>query len=159
MKVVICYWLEFGKTLPECFSCHQAKVTTEAFSMKHYKLKLVTNNHHSLRASCLTLEIKEFRCYEANIKENEKAGSFRESNPARIPLAWAASALPLSYDSRTTTNPHNPLYVLHRWYWMPQTLSMCHQNSVRGQPENSLHLERTHSEWFYSIVVSSIFAS
>ena len=29
------------------------------------------------------------------------------------PLAWAASVLPLSHDSRTTTNPHNSLYVLH----------------------------------------------
>ena len=34
-----------------------------------------------LRASCLTLEINEFRCYEAKIQENEKAGSHRESNP------------------------------------------------------------------------------
>ena len=30
----------------------------------------------------------------------------------RTPLAWAASALPLSHDSRTTTNPHNPLCVV-----------------------------------------------
>ena len=30
--------------------------------------------------------------------------------------------------------------------WKP--LSMCHQNSARGQPENSLHQERTHAEWF-----------
>ena len=28
-----------------------------------------------LRASCLTLEIKEFRCYEAKIEGSEKAGS------------------------------------------------------------------------------------
>ena len=64
----------------------------------------------------------------------------------RTPLAWAASALPLSHDSWTTTNPHNPLYILHGWYWMPQShtwqlLSMCHQNSVRVWPENSLHQE------------------
>ena len=32
----------------------------------------------------------------------------------RTPLAWAASVLPLSYDSRTT------LTTLHRWYSMPQ---------------------------------------
>ena len=61
-------------------------------------------------------------------------------------LAWAASALlPLSYNNQTTTSlasypgsspafwhgeepgykattsSHNPLYVLHRWYWMLQT--------------------------------------
>ena len=30
--------------------------------------------------------------------------------------ACAVSALPLSYNNQTTTNPHNPLYVLHRWY-------------------------------------------
>ena len=45
-------------------------------------------------------------------------------------------------NSRTTTSPHNPLYVQHRWYWMlqPHTwqpLSMCCQNSIRGWPENS----------------------
>ena len=41
-----------------------------------------------------------------------------------------ASSLMLSHDSQTTTNPHNPLYVLHRWYWMLQLqpLSMCRQN-------------------------------
>ena len=31
----------------------------------------------------------------------------------RTPLAWAASALPLSHNSRTTTNLHNPLCVLY----------------------------------------------
>ena len=71
----------------------------------------------------------------------------------RTPLAWAASALPLSHNSWTTTSPHNPLYVLHKWYWMPQShtwqpLSMCRQNSIRGRPANSLHQERTHAEWF-----------
>ena len=35
---------------------------------------------------------------------------------------------------------------LHTW----QPLSMCHQNSVRGQQENSLHQERTYVEWFFS---------
>ena len=53
--------------------------------------------------------------YEAKIEGSEKAGSHRESNPLGH-LACAASALPLSYDNRTTTSPHNPLYVLHRWY-------------------------------------------
>ena len=72
---------------------------------------------------------------------------------SRTPLGWAPSVLPLSHNSRTTTSPHNPLYVLHRWYWMPQShtwqpLNMCHQNSIRGRPENSLLQERTHAEWF-----------
>ena len=37
-----------------------------------------------LRASCLTLEIKEFRCYKAKIEESEKAGSCLESNPGHL---------------------------------------------------------------------------
>ena len=37
-----------------------------------------------LRASCLTLEINEFRCYEAKIEESEKVGSHRESNPGHL---------------------------------------------------------------------------
>ena len=57
------------------------------------------------------MKVKEkFRCYEAKIEESEKAGSHRESKPGH--LACAASALPLSYDNRTTTSTHNPLYVL-----------------------------------------------
>ena len=42
----------------------------------------------------------EFRFYEAKIEESEKAGSQWESNPGH--LACVASALPLSYDNRTT---------------------------------------------------------
>ena len=43
-----------------------------------------TKNVQVLRASCLTLEINEFRCYEAKIEESEKAGSCRESNPGHL---------------------------------------------------------------------------
>ena len=48
------------------------------------------------RVSCLTLE---FERYGMKIEESEKAGSH--------------------HDNQATTYPHNPLYVLHRWYWMP----------------------------------------
>ena len=44
--------------------------------------------------------------YEAKIEESEKAGSRWELNPGH--LTCVASALPLSYDNRTTANPHNP---------------------------------------------------
>ena len=49
----------------------------------------------------------EFRCYEVKIEEIEKGWQ----PPGVEHLAWAASALPLSYGNRTTTNPHNPPYV------------------------------------------------
>ena len=99
-------------------------------------------------ASCWN---KGFRCYEVKIEESKKASSCRESNPGH--LACAPSSLPLNYDNWTTISHHNPLYILHRWYWMPQLhtwmpLSMCHQNSIRGRPEIYLHQERTHAEWF-----------
>ena len=76
----------------------------------------------------------------------------------RTPLAWAATALPLSYNNWTTTNPHNLLYVLHRWDWMPQShtwqpLSMYRQNSVRGQPKNSLHLEKNPCWVIFSLYI------
>ena len=79
-------------------------------------------------------------CYEAKIIDESDKGWQPSGVEPRTPLAWAASALPLSYNNQTTTNPHNPRYVLHRWYWMPQShtrqpLSMCHQNFVRGWPE------------------------
>ena len=62
--------------------------------------------------------IKEFRLYEAKIGGSEKASSCWESNPGH--LAWA-----------TTTNPHNPLYVLYwrlkqevSWVWLPATTGL-----------------------------------
>ena len=63
--------------------------------------------------SCLMLEI-DFRCYEAKIEVSEKASSCWKSNPGYLPCT--ASGLPLNYNW-TTTSPHNPLYVLYRWYW------------------------------------------
>ena len=57
-----------------------------------------------LGTSCLKVEINEFRCYEARIEESEKGRQSLGVEP-RTPLAWAANALPLSHDSRTTTNP------------------------------------------------------
>ena len=102
----------------------------------------------------------------------ENRGKWKGRQPPSFepttPLAWAASALPLSYGNWTTTNPHNPLYVLHRWHRMPQShtwqpLSMCRQNSVRGQPENSLSGENpywvalSHTELFFLIL--SVFFS
>ena len=43
-----------------------------------------------LRASCLTLEIKEFRCYEAKIEESKKGW---QSNPGTSGLSrqWSAT--------------------------------------------------------------------
>ena len=72
----------------------------------------------------------------------KKAGSRWKLNPGHLPCA--ASALPLTYDSWTTTNPHNPLYILHRWYQSHtrQPLSVCSQKSVRDRLENSLLMER-----------------
>ena len=63
-------------------------------------------------------------------------GENRGKWKGRQPLAWAASALPLSHNNRTITSPHNLPYVLHRWYWIPQShtwqpFKMCSQNSVR----------------------------
>ena len=37
-----------------------------------------------LRASCLTPEIKKFRCYEAKIEESENASSDQELNPGHL---------------------------------------------------------------------------
>ena len=55
--------------------------------------------------------INEFECSEAKIEGSEKGRQLPEVEP-RTPLTWAPSALPLSLDSRTTTNPHNPLCIL-----------------------------------------------
>ena len=58
----------------------------------------------------------------------------------RTPLAWAASALPLSHDSWTINNPHNTLYVLHRWYWMP---SLTHLVAI----QHAVHIEDCEGWW------------
>ena len=82
----------------------------------HIHLNLIYSTmSYLLRVSCLKLEINEVRCYEAQIEESEKGRQPLGVEP-RTPLALAASTLPLIHDSRTTTNPHNPLCILHRWY-------------------------------------------
>ena len=53
-----------------------------------------------------------YLCYEAE-SEIDDIYSHRESNSGHV---WLE--LPLNHDSRTTTNPQNSLYVLHRWYWI-----------------------------------------
>ena len=42
-----------------------------------------------------------------------------ESWPSKLELlAWHSRVLPLSFGHRTTMSLHNPLCVLHRWYWI-----------------------------------------
>ena len=48
---------------------------------------------------------QEFRCYVAKIEESVKGRQPLGVEP-RTPLAWATSALPVSYGNRTITNPH-----------------------------------------------------
>ena len=84
----------------------------------------------------ILLAINEFRCYEAKIEESEKAGNHRELNPGHLWLELAA----LCHWAMTAETTTNPLYVWHRWYWMPQLHnwqplsmcchSMCRQNSI-----------------------------
>ena len=77
-----------------------------------------------------------------------KAGSHQESNTGHL---WLE--LPLSHNSRITTKPCNPLYVLHKWYWMPQShtwqpLHMCCQNSVNWKILSIGENPCWASEWF-----------
>ena len=50
----------------------------------HLFNSVLSNVLELLRASCLTLDIKEFKCNEAKIEEGEKAGSRQESNPGHL---------------------------------------------------------------------------
>ena len=116
-----------------------------------WRLKVVLQALLALHKVCLQKHLSDTNCASTRVSCVTLTAS--KLNPGHIWLAppvlcyWAT-------DSRTTTNPHNPLYILHRWYWMPQShtwqpLSMCRQNSVRGRPENSLRQERTHAECFF----------
>ena len=58
----------------------------------------------------------------------------------RTPLAWAASALPLSHDNRTTTSPHNPAQVgLSR---MPGSHSVCAVRTPLGIDRKILSIRK-----------------
>ena len=71
------------------------------------KLGRSWNGASSDLTASTTLKLNEFGCYEVKIEESEKAGCHWELNPEH--LVELPSALPLSYDNRTTTDPHNPL--------------------------------------------------
>ena len=88
-----------------------------------------------LRVSCLKLEINEVRCYEAQIEESEKrpaaarsrtqdtSGLSRQCSGTepRQPDNHQPSQSSMC-DSRTTTNPHNPLCAYNH---QPSQSSMC----------------------------------
>ena len=59
-----------------------------------------------LRASCLTLEINDFTCYEVKIEESEKAGSRRKLNPGHL---WLE---PPVLCHRATTAGHLPTLTI-----------------------------------------------
>ena len=66
------------------------------------------------------LWVNQFRCHEAQIEESESAGSHHKLNQGHLWLEPPVFCHWAIYNSRTTTNPHNPLHVLHRWYWIPR---------------------------------------
>ena len=74
---------------------------------------------------------KRDRCYDAKIEESEKAVSRRN----RTQDIWLVQPVLCHWAMTTGQSPALTI------------LCMCHQKSVRGWPENSLHQERTHAEW------------
>ena len=102
-----------------------------------------------LRESCLTLEIDEFRCYEAKIEEGEKASSCQESNPGHL---WLEPPV-LCYWATTTGQPP-ALTILYMYCTggteclrhIPGSLSVCVVRTLLGVDQKIL--SRTHAEWF-----------
>ena len=93
-----------------------------------------------LKASCLTLEINEFRCYEAKIEESGKAGSRRELNPGHLLLEPPVSALPLS----------KPLsmHVMKRIFWStPNRVLMAHTEWLPFSTTCAVHVEDCEGWW------------
>ena len=94
--------------------------------------------------------------FEAKIEESKKAGSRQESNPGH--LAYVASALPLSYNSRTTTNPPTILYIYCTGGTeVPQShtrqlLGMCPRNPVRGRQPILSDFLRLSKHWTKKII-------
>ena len=93
--VVCCHWHfnQFGE-----------KGATTKFPEMGHILCLYRRAIHSICWCGQHLALNEFR--------GENRGKWKGWQPLRVeprtPLAWAASDLPLSNDSQTTTNPHNP---------------------------------------------------
>ena len=65
---------------------------------------------------------RQFIKNSGKIEESETASSCRELNPGHY---W-----PLSHDNRTTTNPHNPLHVLH----VVLKASVAHLTATQNMP-------------------------
>ena len=95
---------------------------------------------------CLTLEIREFKCYEVKIEVSEKASMhavtrIQTQDTSGLSHVWTARQPPaltilcMYYTGGTECLSHTP---------------GSHQNSIRGWLENSLYQERTHAERFFS---------
>ena len=106
--------------LPQHFISHRHKLKMWCTKCGWLKYKFVIlSSRFWIKGQSETV-LKRILC---EIEENEKAISCQELNPGHP--TCAPRALPLSYNSQTTTNPHNSLYMhctggtempqLHTW--------------------------------------------
>ena len=84
---------------------------TESLENVPISADIVSSDNSSITVNIHSFIKERLDVVEAKIKESEKAGSHQQLNPGH--LACAANALPLSYDNRTTSSPHNPLCILY----------------------------------------------
>ena len=84
---------------------------TESLENVPISADIVSSDNSSITVNIHSFIKERLDVFEAKIKESEKAGSHQQLNPEH--LACAANALPLSYDNRTTSSPHNPLCILY----------------------------------------------
>ena len=47
----------------------------------------------------------------------QKINSDQRTKTFNLSCQWGWRRIVYTHDDQTTTNPHNPLYVPHRWYW------------------------------------------
>ena len=106
------------------------------------------------RYTCLELlpHVERKRC-SWGINRGKWKGRQPPGIEPRTPGLCSQCSVTALQQPRTTTSHSQSSIYCTGGTEMPQShttqpFSTCCQNPIRGRPENSLHQERTHSEWF-----------
>ena len=98
------YWASLLRVRPEETLRWKSSATRLELTVMTCESSRLDTSHAQLAISTLTLSTL------AQLDNNKIMKLVAAGNLTRDNLAWAASALPLSYYNWTTTSPHNPLY-------------------------------------------------
>ena len=112
--VVITMYINTLHFLQQMWKCFLTKVWMKSTTGSEM-IGNTENTNPKIISANQTHLVREFRCFWG--EKYRKVKWLAVAVNGTQDTGCATSALPLSCDNLTTSSPHNPLHVLHRWDW------------------------------------------